>query len=252
MPTGRVPATGQILSTAAPTGHAGPSRLPEAWVNKIASDGWLEARSETTHLLVPLAKYTGVQVTGVVNGRTIFKVMDGPRKGSVLSLTEANAKIYLGSKAPSRTPAELQVSYGKYVAGWHSAARNQDLDQQMATLTVGAIHARVTMNTNWGGSFFPLPPGDYDVLVPDAPHNANMTRYYRQASPKLIYDQVWFPIRFGDNSRYVHIGNISDGCVTVIDMDLWGDIHEALISHRSADGNSVAKLVVGGKPERAR
>jgi len=50
----------------------------------------------------------------------------------------------------------------------------------------------------------------------------------------------------------VHIGNVSDGCVTVLDMNQWAAIHEAIISHRSPDGMGVATLVVKGKPERAQ
>jgi hypothetical protein len=250
MPSGRVPSTGQFLSTAVLVGHV--DAAATSYVNKIASDGWLQGRHETTHALVPLAKYTEVRIINTLGERTTFKVMDGPHAGKLLSLSEANARLYLGPTPPVRTPATIEVTYGKYVPQWHSAARRADLDQQMATLKVNGVSVQVTMNTNWGGSFFPLPPGDYAVLVPDAPHNANMTRFYRDTYPKLVYDQVWFPIKFGDNSRFVHVGNVSDGCVTVLDMDRWPEVHEAIISHRSPDGSSVARISVKGTPERAR
>ena len=79
-----------------------------------------------------------------------------------------------------------------------------------------------------------------------------MTRFYRTVAPALKYDQVWFPIRFGDNSRFVHVGNVSDGCTTVLTLNKWADIYEALISHRGPDGLSVAHMVVTGTPERAK
>ncbi len=63
---------------------------------------------------------------------------------------------------------------------------------------------------------------------------------------------MWFPIEYGDNSRYVHVGNVSDGCATVLDLAKWADVHEALISHRALDGVSVATLTVQGNPERAK
>jgi hypothetical protein len=226
--------------------------LPVRYVNDIGSDGWLQARSEVTHALIPLAKYTAVRITGEQGGRTLFTVVDGPQSGQRLSITTGNASHYLGAKAPTRTPARLEVTYGAYVPQWHSVARSQDLDQQMATLRVDGLSVQVTMNTNWGGSFYPLPPGEYDVLVPDGPHNANMTHYYRNTYKDLKYDQVWFPIKYKDNSRFVHIGNVSDGCVTVLDMNQWAAVHEAIISHRSPDGSSVARLIVKGKPERAK
>ncbi len=60
---------------------------------------------------------------------------------------------------------------------------------------------------------------------------------------------MWFPIKYGNNSRYVHVGNVSDGCTTVLSLDKWAAIQEALISHRGPDG-SVGIMVVKGEPER--
>jgi hypothetical protein len=85
-----------------------------------------------------------------------------------------------------------------------------------------------------------------------AAHKGNMTTFYRDSEPTLRHGQVWFPIQHGDNSRYIHAGNISDGCVTVLDLARWAAIHEALISHRAPDGRSVATLTVRGTPERSR
>jgi len=250
MPTGRVPSTGQIVHTAGPVGRADAGLL--RYVNEIGTDGWLQARSEATHALVPLAKYTALRIESAQADRTTFTVMDGPQAGKRMSVSTSNARRYLGTRAPTRSPALIEVTYGPYVPQWHSVARSQYLDQQMATLKIDGMSVNVTMNTNWGGSFYPLPAGQYEVLVPDGPHNSNMTHYYRKTYQDLIYDQVWFPIKYKDNSRFVHIGNVSDGCVTVLDMNQWAAIHEAIISHRSPDGMGVATLVVKGKPERAQ
>ena len=61
-----------------------------------------------------------------------------------------------------------------------------------------------------------------------------------------------FPIDHGDKSRYVHVGNVSEGCVTVLGLARWADIHEAQISHRDPSGKYAAKLVVKGTPERSK
>ncbi|HEX6705105.1 MAG TPA: hypothetical protein VF169_10125 [Albitalea sp.] len=223
------------------------------YVNKVGSDGWLQARQADPDALLPLCKYTQVTLIETRNGRTSFKVGDGAAKGRTLSLSDANAAEYLGPKPPAPTPASIVVTYGKYVEGWVSQARNgQRLDQQMATLQVADITVQVSMNSVWGQGFTPLPAGEYVVLLPDAPHQRDMTRFYRRVAPTLQYDQVWFPIRHGDNSRYVHVGNLSDGCTTVLDLARWPDIHEALISHRSPDGKSVATLLIKGTPEREK
>lgn len=222
------------------------------YVNKVGSDGWLQALAEGSNQRLSLFKYTKVSAVQSRGGRTYFTVMEGAAKGRVMSLTDANAKEHLGLIAPKATPAHITVTYGKYEESWYSQARNERLPQQTAVLDVAGIKSTVTMNTVWGTGFFPLPPGTYTVLLPDVPHDANMTRFYRRVEPQLTFDQVWFPILFGNNSRYVHIGNVSDGCVTVMDFARWPAIHEALLSHRTADGRGVALLTVKGKPERER
>jgi hypothetical protein len=223
------------------------------FVNEVGSDGWLQARRGESGPLVSLAKYTEVVMGDTLHGRKMFKVVDGPARGQTLSLADTHVSNYLGTRFPTRGPLSIEVTYGAYVEAWVSAARNgQQLVQQMATLKVKGITAQVTMNSVWGREFAPLPAGQYAVRVPDAPHKQDMTRFYRRVAPGLKYDQVWFPIRYGNNSRDLHVGNLSDGCVTVLDLDKWPAIHEALISHRSADGQNVAQLIVRGTPGRSQ
>jgi hypothetical protein len=90
------------------------------------------------------------------------------------------------------------------------------------------------------------------LTIRNQSHDGNMTTFYRNVAKGLKHDQVWFPIQYGDNSRYVHVGNVSDGCATVVDLNAWAAICDALISHRSADGRYVGLLIVKGKPERAK
>jgi hypothetical protein len=251
MAGGRVPASGQVSTTQSPMANHAPNTT--FYVNKVGSDGWMQARKKDSTVLVPLPKYTKLQRLESKDGRTYFKILDGPSRNQVVSLGDANVGIYIGTKAPQQTLAHIVVTYGKYVPGWVSQARGgQKLDQQMATLEVDGIRVQVTMNSVWDGSFYPIPAGTYTVLVPDAPHDGGMTRFYRRYSSALQFDQVWFPIGYLNNSRYVHVGNLSDGCTTVLDLDHWADIEEALISHRSPDGASVGQLEVKGTPERAR
>lgn len=223
------------------------------YVNRTGDDGWLQVMQEKNRSLASICKYTKLQLLGSAAGRSSLFILDGPLKGQKVSLSENNAHIYLGRKAPLQSLAHIEVTYGKYVQDWISVARNnQKLDQQMATLKIGSLTAEATMNTNWGVGFTPIPAGSYTVLVPDAPHDKAMTRFYRAVAPALKSDQVWFPIKYGDNSRYVHVGNVSDGCTTVLDLERWAEICEAILCHRSADGNNVAHLVVKGTPERTQ
>lgn len=251
MPAGRVPATGEIVSSAGPS--RGDVRGKVLYVNHVPSDGWLNGGVPDSIERVPLLKYTQVRLTERKRGRTYFEVMDGGAKGRTLSLTDEHSLMYLGSKAPTIGPAKVVVTYGKYVEGWVSPAWPGRLfEHQLATLEVAGIRVQVTMNSAWTDNYTPQPPGQYLVLLPDTPHKKEMTEFYRKVAPSLKYDRVWFPIQFGNNSRYVHVGHVSDGCTTVMDLARWPDIYEALTSHRSADGKSVAQLTIKGTPERAK
>lgn len=226
----------------------------EVYVNKTGSDGWLQVEAHA-HRQLSLCKYTKLKVIESKAGRTYFKIQDGSHSGMTVSLRDSNLEEYLGMVFPRHGAVELVVTYGKYEEHWYSKARDREFKQQMASLSYGRGNSiNVTMNSVWDSpkKYTPLPAGTYNILLPDNPHDKDMTRYYRGVEPNLKYDQVWFPIRYGDNSRYIHVGNVSEGCVTVLDLEKWVDLYEALISHRSSDGYSVGKLIVKGKPEKEK
>jgi hypothetical protein len=206
----------------------------------------MQLLDDRSALLIPLCKYTAVELIGVEHGRRRYRVLDGPRRGAVGSLSESNAAQYLGAMAPMGGRVQITVRYGKRDPAWYSKARDRAYNQQLANLRMDGLEAQVSLDSDIDRKFTPLPDGRYVVLVPDFPHAGSMTTYYRNVAPGLAFDQVWFPIDLGDRSRYIHVGNVSEGCVTVLDLKQWTTIHEMLVSHRGADGNSVADLTVAG------
>ncbi len=223
------------------------------YVNKVDTDsGWVQAKQGNSVETVSLHKYTKIMLLGTKDGRTYFKVLEGTQSGKTLHMKQENADEYLGKIAPKLEAATLIVNYGKFDRNWPSKARNIEFEQQLATGTAGGLKLDLTMNSIWNDVFFPLPPGEYLIRLPDTPHRKDMTAFYKNVEPSLSHHQVWFPIAFGDGSRYVHVGNVSDGCATVLTLKNWADLHEYLISHRRPDGNGVGKLILKGKPERER
>lgn len=245
MAGGRKPNNGHVTRP-----QGGVHNTPRAYryINEVGSDGWVSLRKDGGTTPIPLSKYTKLERRGVKDGRVQYIVIDGPSKGQKGSMAEADAKKFIGRKAPTQGVIQITVAYGGHDPAWKSDIRNETLDQQFATLTVDKISVKITMNSIWGGTYSPLPAGDYDVMVPDAPHDKAMTAKYVSAVPALRFDRAWFPIKFGNNSRYVHVGHLSEGCVTVTEISKWNDIHEALASHRDSTGMLVAKLKVTGKP----
>ena len=225
------------------------------YVNKVDDTGWLRVLDETGASQY-LCEYTKIKLLPTpkpghsqpepMKGRTRFRVMDGTNRGKACSLKDENVRQYLGVFAPASSPVTLNVTMGRRDGKWHSVARNLDLDQQLATGTIDKVTVAITLNSNWGppDNFTPIPPGTYDIGIPDYPHSAAMTRYYRDTEPSLMYDQVWFPIKYGDGSRYVHVGNVSDGCVTVLSLDKWVSVYNAMIRRRDLGTGFVGRLVV--------
>ncbi|MBN3788746.1 hypothetical protein [Burkholderia sp. Ac-20353] len=225
------------------------------YVNKVDTDsGWLLVGRDD----IPRAqwkslfKYCKVMLIGSKGDRTYFKILEGESKGNIAFLSKANANEYLGKIAPKQQPAELVMNYGRFEPRWESISRQEYLPQQLANGVLNGIHFEAAMNSNWKGDFFPISPGTYTILLPDFPHKKDYTNQYKIEHPKLSHHQVWFPISHGNNSRYVHVGNVSEGCVTILSLTKWSTIHEALLSHRGPDGNSVGTLIVKGKPGRTR
>ncbi len=178
---GVVPGTRQSGSARGPqNSHSAEVPRSVLYVNPVDHDVWLQALDDLTLRRVPLFKYTKVTNVKSTKGRTSFKVEEGALKGRTLSLSDANATTFLGNQGPTLSGVTVTVAYGPFVKGWVSKARQGELiDQQMATVTVGSLTVDVTMKSVWGAAYSPLAAGEYPILLPDVPHNAGYTRFYR-------------------------------------------------------------------------
>lgn len=214
-----------------------------AYINKVDVSGWIGVKLSNGSI-VSVCMYTKLTILSMKNSRCFFRIEDGSYKGNTASFAEANAKIYIGSKAPSQTAAIIKATPGK-LQSFRSDVRKQTLQQQLTSFTAGSVSGKATLNTpSTGAQYSALPKGKYEILVPDTPHSKDYTRYYREADSELKYDQVWFPIRYGNNSRYVHVGHISEGCFTVVELDKFTQLHDYLISHRAENNTIVGYLEI--------
>ena len=65
--------------------------------------------------------------------------------------------------------------------------------------------------------------------------------------PDLKHHTVWFPIEYdgNENSSFVHVGNVSEGCVTMYELKMWNPLYEYLISNRlDKDGKYVGTITI--------
>ncbi len=168
--------------------------------------------------------------------------------GEEASLTNANAAQYLNVTSPARS-ASVTVKYqGKPVE--EISKFKGKLIQQWAKLTFNEQSALVTLNSVWDGKFSPIPPGTHSILAPDYSHKLISTEGYVKAMPGMIGNDVWFPIGINhsmqNSSRYIHVGHLSEGCVTVHELEKWTALYSYLISHRApgSAGKKLGQLVV--------
>ncbi len=219
------------------------------YVNKVSLTGWLLVRPRTGEK-IPILEYTKVKILETKGGMTWFVIQDGTYKGTPASLSEAHAKEYLGKKAPLQTGVNIMIQRQK-IEAIYSITREQNIMHETAMLRVNGLQMKITLNSIVIGSeneheeHTPLPPGVYRVRLPDRPHDKRATAGYRQAEePNLKNDQVWFPIEYGDNSRYIHVGHLSHGCVTVMQLEQWNALYQTLIEHRMSGTGYVGQILI--------
>lgn len=219
-------------------------RLPEN------TDGWLLIKLSPSQKEASICEYTKVTMVKSEGGRTYFKVADGLSSvGLVASLSDENARRLLLKTPPSAAIETVKVKYGSRKE--ENSPFKGPLLQQWGTLTVSGHAIEVTLNSVWTGQFSPIPPGVHRIMAPDYSHAKSSTLGYRNTYPgKIKANDAWFPIELagtkGNSTRYVHIGHLSEGCVTVHQIERWNVVYNFLISHRlpNTDGKYVALLEV--------
>lgn len=223
--------------------------MEKKYTRRADRSGWLTVKLSKTGLLASLCEYTQVEILRHDNLRTYFKIIDGfVSPGQEASLTNTNASRYLVSTGPAGA-ASLSVAYQGKPAEEVSRFKGK-LTQQWARLTFQHQTALVTLNSVWNGSYSPIPPGRHTILAPDYSHQAISTAGYVSATPGMVGNDVWFPIGLNgsmqNSSRYIHVGHLSEGCVTVHELGKWTDVYHYLISHRvpGSAGKKVGELVV--------
>ena len=208
------------------------------YTRRADDSGWLAVMLSATKQLGFLCEYTKVEMLKEEGGRVFFTVSDGnsDHVGKEASLKKENAVRFL-SDVPPGGPATLQVRYTGAPVEEVSPFKGR-LKQQWAEASFNGVQAQVTLNSVWGTSFTPIPVGAHMIMAPDQSHANISTAGYRSATPGLRCTDVWFPIQLGgttgNSGRYVHVGHLSEGCVTFHELAKWDAVYDYLIASRTA------------------
>ena len=213
------------------------------------SDGWVGALN-SSKVRIPLCEYTKIKLLDKRDGRIFFRLLDGNsgHVGEILSMKESGAieHFFRGKRGGGITIKIQNFSFEEYV--YSIQRNNQELIQCSGELKYEDLIIPITLSTRSLDGYYkdkPLPVGTYNIMAPDYPHSGSYSRFYRQDRMTGQFDLVWFPIEFEENTRYLHMGHISDGCVTVTNINNWESLYHKIIHSRS-DGN-ITDIPGGGK-----
>lgn len=245
------------------TGSLQTATFETKYTKSIDNSGWLRVRLEPNGGDGYPCEYTKVIIQKKEKGRTYFLIKEGRYAGQSASLSDANVPKCLVSFTRGSGATLTVIKQGRRRE--RSNIRNEELNQLFATLNFNGQTARITIDSDVKGytetnrnspdygqkkDSKPLPDGTYKIMAPFTAGNKNFTSFYR-TSPNgyagLQYDTVWFPIEYAatHNSNFVHVGHLSEGCITCYEIQKWNDLYQYLITNRSdKDGKYIGTLII--------
>lgn len=187
------------------------------YVDKVGSNGWLDFLYENTRVSLP--QHTKLQISKEEGSYTLFKVMNGNTqilisgkniflKGKTVRLSTKNIDKLTRKKPHIGNGANLILKHNNNFESRANLIFNNN--------NIEVIFDKPIQTTNI----------TYKIFAPDFPHH-----YSNHYAKQTKYYGVWFAIEYGDNSRYIHTGSVSDGCVTVPPQH-WEALCKYLISNQ--------------------
>jgi hypothetical protein len=201
--------------------------MPVKFLTQADGKGWILCQRSRDNQLENLPHYLKVNYLETISNRDYFipyEALDRKdRKYSVARKSDGSSYLVDGQHLSSATV----VFNPKTNHLWYGTGSYQ----------VGPVWTVFTPNPD-------LPDGTYDLEIPDYPHVEFGDKYLSQTP----YTRCWFRIRKGGantlDTRFLHCGDASDGCVTVRDIPYWTKIYNYLFNHRKGDSFSVGTITL--------
>lgn len=163
-------------------------------VPNVEPDGWLTVILTATNKKISLPQQLKCQLSSSTPIRDSFQILEGAYKGQMASVAR---------KSPS---ASYLVPYHR-----HLGPATVRFDRAKQALWYGK-HGPFSAFSGGGGGFSQIAPGSYSLQIPDSPHDKTRSAY---GTYHARHHKTWFRIGASPSgSRYLHVGEISEGCVT--------------------------------------
>lgn len=219
------------------------------YIKRPDDKGWMKVILVSNNKAIYLCEGTKITIYKRIAEKSYFTIKDGNSEyvGQDAWISTINEK-YLTTVQPKEGTSIIRIKYNGSPV-WVTSPFKGNLLQQWATLTTGnGVSAQVTLNSIWP-KYSPIVPGNHFIMAPDRSHANISTGGYAKSSGAICTD-IWFPIRLAgqsaSSSRYIHIGHLSEGCVTVYELTKWNAIYNYLITNRMAGhgGKLIGQLIV--------
>ncbi|QRQ88294.1 hypothetical protein [Cupriavidus oxalaticus] len=222
------------------------------YTKSIDQGGWLAIRVDDRIVTVP--EFVRVSGVGEKDGRYYFTVLEGRYKGKRASLKgEYKERCLISARRGAGAKLVAKIQGRKLL---RSDKRGDSSNQLLAVLYFDGKKATITLDSDVDFMEFdpqtrreigikhskPLPKGTYKIRAPEAAGNAGATAFYG-----VNYHTVWFLVEYAPTnySNFVHVGHLSEGCVTVYQLEMWESLYKYLISNRlDAEGKYVGVIAI--------
>lgn len=188
----------------------------ETYINETDSHGWLNVLVEGIDSPVSLPRYLAIERISKKDDRIQFRISEGFYKNKLASVNApSSSDDYFKTGILERFPVDMSYSRSS-----------------KTFILNGKKYQAVESASN------KLNRGEFDVLIADMPH-----LFGRDYFDDSDFATTWFRIIDGDE-KYIHIGEVSDGCLTITNHDKWDEIYSLLILARKGDGRHIGVLKV--------
>jgi hypothetical protein len=191
----------------------------ERFVAFVEPEGWLKVKSEDSRAYPNVIPF-GLRVTVTSNDgvREFFTIEEGQLRENKASVAlKEDGSSYLQEDNPQTGAVTLRFS-----------KRDEILTLDGREESYWAV----TDPNN------PIPSGTYDLELPYELHSFG-AGYRKQAA----FARTWFRVGHSGD-RFLHVGSVSLGCVTVRQVERWDEICALLITARKGDLKSIGQIIV--------
>jgi len=190
-----------------------------AYVSLEKSDGGWTSALNTANGEVSLPAYLKVRLESQKDGRQHFTILEGKRRGEKASVRfDDDGSSFLQIENPHTGPVHFTYS--------------------LSTRILKLKTKRYT-TIDYKNDPDPWKKQLYTVAIPDSPHKGGEA--YLDGA-KLA--KVWFKVSHPDNSRYLHPGAYTAGCITLTEIERWDELCNIVLKARRGDGENIGAVEI--------